>query len=82
MKLPCKTYFFYKRKHLDGYEYLSTPDRIPLAYFIGETLASAFCEDTLIELVRFHRYGSGETVTCLKRNSDIKVTVISSLKHE
>lgn len=76
MRSQSQIYFFRKSPDLSGFEYIDTTGKIFLADCIGDTLAYALCDGySDLELVRFHRYGLGETIIAHKQIDRIKLTI-------
>lgn len=75
MARPYSTnYYFNRTRDLRGFEHISTNGEVVLDHLCGATIADAFCNDSCdLQLVRFSR--SGETLTILRRLTDIKATV-------
>lgn len=71
MVRPIRKKYYFKSRFPDrGFEYIDTTRRVALVDYIGETLATSFCEDISgVELVRFKR--THETIQVRKRVDDI-----------
>lgn len=77
MRMESQIYFFRKSPHLSGFEYIDTTCKVFLADCIGDTLAHALCDGySDLELVRFHRFGLGETIIAHKQIDRIKLTIV------